>query len=341
MRAIKQRLCAFHLEPSVRPEYADQPRIAVNSFPTDPDCRLTRDQLAVSLSAAGYPISSATLATRVSRGEGPPHAIWGSRVYYRWGDALADTLDELKLPVFTFGGVGDGLPDGVGRYLKPLTGRLLVIPTDNDAPGRKHAQEKAKLAHASGIEHIRIFDPREEWPECPEGGDVTDWFEKGGGTREKLLEIVDTLPDWQPSADGTASEAFDSFDSFDSTEEPNGKTGESGSGTWADPDFSILDDRRGTLPEFPIDVFSPKCQAWLKPAAAGAGAMVDHVAVPLLGTVSALIGTARQVQATRSWRTPLTTWTTVVGLSGTNKTPGLDVGTRSRSSKALPIIRKR
>jgi hypothetical protein len=56
--------------------------------PTDPDYRLTRDQLAVALSAAGYPISSATLATRVSRNEGPPHSIWGTRVYYRWGDAL-------------------------------------------------------------------------------------------------------------------------------------------------------------------------------------------------------------------------------------------------------------
>jgi hypothetical protein len=66
----------------------DGARIAVNPAPTDPDIQLTRDQLAVALSAAGYPISSATLATRVSRGEGPPHAAWGSRVYYRWGDAL-------------------------------------------------------------------------------------------------------------------------------------------------------------------------------------------------------------------------------------------------------------
>jgi hypothetical protein len=66
----------------------DQLKIAVNIPPTDPDIRLTRDQLAVALSAAGYPISSATLATRVSRGEGPPHTIWGTRVYYPWGDAL-------------------------------------------------------------------------------------------------------------------------------------------------------------------------------------------------------------------------------------------------------------
>jgi hypothetical protein len=72
----------------MRPHVNDAPRTAFNAPPTDPDIRLTRDQLAVALSAAGYPISSATLATRVSRGERPPHAVWGSRVYYRWADAL-------------------------------------------------------------------------------------------------------------------------------------------------------------------------------------------------------------------------------------------------------------
>jgi hypothetical protein len=74
---VKRRLCATHLETSMGPDHADQPRFAVNSFPTDRDYRLTRDQLAVALTAAGFPISSATLATRVSRGEGPPHAVWG------------------------------------------------------------------------------------------------------------------------------------------------------------------------------------------------------------------------------------------------------------------------
>lgn len=106
---------------------------------------------------------------------------------------------------------------------------------------------------------------------------------------------------------------------------PNSAAQFSSEGTWTDPDFSILDDRRGVLPAFPIDVFSEPCQDWLKRAAAGAGATVDHVAVPFLGVVSALIGTARQIQATRSWLTSCTTWTAVVGFSGTSKTPGLDV----------------
>jgi len=78
--------------------FNDGARIAVNAAPTDPDIQLTRDQLAVALSAAGYPISSATLATRVSRGEGPPHAVWGSRVYYRWGDALEWAKNSYRPP---------------------------------------------------------------------------------------------------------------------------------------------------------------------------------------------------------------------------------------------------
>jgi hypothetical protein len=96
------------------------------------------------------------------------------------------------------------------------------------------------------------------------------------------------INDWLNGDIPSAAGGFDSFDSSEGSRssewsEPksDGNSGESSSGgTWANPDFSILDDRRGTLPEFPIDVFSPKCQAWLKPAAAGAGATVDHVAVP-------------------------------------------------------------
>ena len=100
------------------------------------------------------------------------------------------------------------------------------------------------MAHACGIEHIRIFDPAAEWPECPEGGDVTDWFEKGGGTREKLIEIVEALPDWQPSADDDSRQR--------TTTRPS----------WEYPDLSLLDDRRGELPPFPLDVFSPSWQEW-------------------------------------------------------------------------------
>lgn len=53
------------------------------------DTLLTREKLAEALTAAGYPISRATLATKATRGGGPPFAVFNRRTLYRWGDALA------------------------------------------------------------------------------------------------------------------------------------------------------------------------------------------------------------------------------------------------------------
>jgi hypothetical protein len=101
--------------------------------------------------------------------------------------------------------------------------------------------------------------------------------------------------------------------------------------TWNDPDWSILDDRRGDLPDFPMSTLSDPCQQWVERAAHGAGATPAHVAVPLLGITSSLIGTSRRVMASRSWTQPMTTWTGVVGFSGTSKTPGIDASKRALS----------
>jgi hypothetical protein len=54
----------------------------------DRDDLLTRDQTAVALTAAGYPVKSATLSTKATRGGGPPFRLFGSRPLYRWGDAI-------------------------------------------------------------------------------------------------------------------------------------------------------------------------------------------------------------------------------------------------------------
>jgi AAA domain len=121
-------------------------------------------------------------------------------MFWPEGEKDADTLDRLELPVITFGGTGDGLPKRAKIYLERLKGRLLVIVIDNDKGGREHGDEKARLAHAAGVARIRIFNPAAVWPDCKEKGDISDWITEGGGTREKLLENVERLDDWQPSA---------------------------------------------------------------------------------------------------------------------------------------------
>jgi Protein of unknown function (DUF3987) len=102
-----------------------------------------------------------------------------------------------------------------------------------------------------------------------------------------------------------------------------------GTQSWDHPDWSILDDRRGELPDFPTDTLCAPCQGWVVRAAHGAGATPAHVAVPLLGIASSLIGTGRRVNASRSWTQPMTSWTAVVGSSGTGKTPGIDATKRA------------
>ncbi len=54
----------------------------------DPDALLTRDRTAEALTEAGYPVAPKTLATKVTRGGGPPYSLFSRRALYRWGDTL-------------------------------------------------------------------------------------------------------------------------------------------------------------------------------------------------------------------------------------------------------------
>lgn len=113
------------------------------------------------------------------------------------GERDVDSLGDINLPAFTFGGVGDGLPDDIGHHLKD---RRLIILADNDEPGRRHAEEKARLAHDAGAISIKIV----HFPELPAKGDVTD-FIANGGTAEQLLARIEAAKKWSPgsSAGGT------------------------------------------------------------------------------------------------------------------------------------------
>src|SRR5215831_21073299 len=99
--------------------------------------------------------------------------------------------------------------------------------------------------------------------------------------------------------------------------------------SWDAPDWSILDDRRGELPDFPLECLGEPLRAWVERAARGAGVTVAHVAVPALGIASSLVGMSRRVKATNSWFEPMTCWTAIVGASGTGKTPGIDAVKRA------------
>jgi hypothetical protein len=67
-------------------------------IPEDPNALLLRVRTAQALTAAGYPITPKTLATKATRGGGPPYRLFGKRALYRWGDAVAWAQDRLSAP---------------------------------------------------------------------------------------------------------------------------------------------------------------------------------------------------------------------------------------------------
>jgi hypothetical protein len=64
----------------------------------NPEARLSRVELAARLTAAGFKISEATLATKAARGGGPPYKLWGREAVYVWSSALEWANANLKEP---------------------------------------------------------------------------------------------------------------------------------------------------------------------------------------------------------------------------------------------------
>jgi alkylation response protein AidB-like acyl-CoA dehydrogenase len=63
------------------------------------DAYLDRIETAAALTEAGYRTSPATLATKATRGGGPPYQLYGRKPLYRWGDALEWAKARLSRPV--------------------------------------------------------------------------------------------------------------------------------------------------------------------------------------------------------------------------------------------------
>jgi hypothetical protein len=68
------------------------------TIPEDPDTLLRRRATAEALTAAGFPTAEKTLATKATRGGGPPYQLFGRIPLYRWGNSLAWAKSKLSAP---------------------------------------------------------------------------------------------------------------------------------------------------------------------------------------------------------------------------------------------------
>ena len=225
--------------------------------------------------------------------------------------------------------------------VQTLAGRNVLILEDNDEAGREKAQTAADLLHdvAKTVRVVRL-------PDLADGGDVSDWLD-AGHTKDELEDVCYSPPDWEPeSSSSSATLRSESTLSSDKEGKPQHPTKldyrrhrDRTIHDWDDPDQSLLDTQRGNLPDFPLEVLSPNLREVIRRTSKGAGVTHAHIAVPLLGISSGLVGYSRRIKATASWFQPATCWTALIGYSGTGKTPGLNV-TR-RAAKQVEQSRKK
>jgi len=67
---------------------------------------------------------------------------------------------------------------------------------------------------------------------------------------------------------------------------------------WREIDPGLLEERRGTVPSFPVDIMPPPWRAWLTDTAAATGAPMDYAAQALFAAVSGLCGAGAAVRVT-------------------------------------------
>ena len=90
-------------------------------------------------------------------------------------------------------------------------------------------------------------------------------------------------------------------------------------------DGDLLDERRASVPAFPLDLLPQPWRDWAREAARSADAPVDYVAQALLATVAGVSGTDVWVVVTPTWIEQLQLWLAVVGAPSTGKSPALAI----------------
>ena len=92
---------------------------------------------------------------------------------------------------------------------------------------------------------------------------------------------------------------------------------------WPEIDDGLLDDGRGAVPPFPIDLLPQPWRDWVADRARCAGAPVDYVAQALLAAVAGVSGAGVEVRITNDWAEPLVLWQALIGTSSSGKSPAL------------------
>jgi len=82
---------------------------------------------------------------------------------------------------------------------------------------------------------------------------------------------------------------------------------------WPEFDSSLLEEDRGAVPVFPLDLVPQPWRDWVTDTARSAGVPVDYVAQAVLGALGGVCGAGVAVRITQAWFEPLVLWQALVG----------------------------
>jgi len=117
------------------------------------------------------------------------------------GETKADRLIALGL-LATSSPFGAGHNKWKAEYSQELAGADVIILPDNDRPGHEFAEIKATSLYGIA-KSVKIV----ELPSLGDKGDIIDWLDMGH-TKDELLELEASRPEWQPS-EGTTTQKID------------------------------------------------------------------------------------------------------------------------------------
>ncbi len=109
---------------------------------------------------------------------------------------------------------------------------------------------------------------------------------------------------------------------------------------WSDIDPTLMEDGRGVVPSFPLDVLPPEWQRWVNDTAEAGGTPIDYVAQALFAAVSALCGAGVMARVSAAWAEPLVLWQALVGWPSSGKSPALSA-TRNLLGEIEDLMRAR
>jgi hypothetical protein len=92
---------------------------------------------------------------------------------------------------------------------------------------------------------------------------------------------------------------------------------------WPELDVSILEDKRGAVPPFPLDLLPQPWRDWVSDTASSAGAPADYVVQAVLAALAGLCGAGVAVRVTPAWSEPMVLWQAVVGEASSGKSSAL------------------